>query len=173
MIRVWTRIAAYIIVFVLLQVLVMNNIHLFGIVTPFIYLYVILKFPVDMSRTNVIILSFMTGLIIDIFSNTFGIHAAACSFAGFIRMPLLERFVDMREIQEGSVPSYTTFGFVKFIRYTLILVFLHHITLFLIEAFSLFQPGLMIMRMLSSILFTSLLMFIIEAFNISKSKSGE
>jgi len=173
MIRIWSRIAVYTIVFVLLQVLVMNNIHLFGIVTPIIYLYVILILPVDLSRSSVILVSFLLGLIIDVFSNTFGMHAAACSFIGFIRSPLLERFVDMRELQEGSVPSYKAFGYIKFMRYTLIIVAIHHVSLFIIEAFSFFQPGTMIVRMLSSILLSTLLILVIEAFNISKVKNGE
>ncbi|MDR0573761.1 MAG: rod shape-determining protein MreD [Tannerella sp.] len=173
MIRVWFRVIIYFIVFALLQALVMNNIHLFGIVTPFIYLYAILKFPVDMTRSNMIILSFLFGLTIDMFSNTFGMHAAACSFIGFIRMPLLERFVDMKELPEGSVLSCRLFGFGKFMRYAFILVTLHHIVLFSIESFSFSHPLLMITRMLSSILLTSLLMFIIEAFNLGKVKSGE
>ncbi len=173
MIRVWFRVVLYFVVFVLLQVLVMNNIHLFGIITPFVYLYAILKFPIDMTRSNVIIISFLLGLTVDIFSNTFGMHAAACSFIGFIRMPLLERFVDMKELPDGSVPSYKLFGFGKFMRYAFILVALHHIVLFSIESFSFFQPLLMIIRMFSSILLTSLLMLIIEAFNLGKVKSGE
>ena len=173
MIRVWLRLTIYFIVFVLLQVLVMNNIHLFGVVTPFIYLYVILKLPVDMTRSSVILVSFLLGLTIDMFSNTFGIHAAACSFVGFIRMPLLERFVDTKELQEGSVPSYKAFGYEKFIQYAFFIVILHHVSLFLIESFSFFQPGMMIVRMLSSILFSTLLILIIEAFNLGKEKNGE
>ena len=173
MIRVWSRIAVYIIVFVLLQILVMNNIHLFGIIIFFIYIYAILKLPVYMTRSSVIFISFLTGLIIDIFSNTFGMHAAACSFIGFIRTPLIERFVDIREMQEGSVPSFKSFGYAKFIRYTFIIVSVHHISLFVIEAFSFFQPQMLFVRMLSSIVFTSLLIFIIEAFNLNKEKSGE
>ena len=173
MIRIWSRIAVSAVVFVLLQVLVMNNIHLFGVVTPFIYLYVILKLPVDLSRSKIILVSFFLGLSVDIFSNTFGMHAAACSFIGLIRTPLLERFVDMRDLQEGSVPSYNAFGYIKFMRYALIIVAIHHVTLFTIEAFSFFQPGMMIARMLSSILLSTLLMFVIEAFNLGKVKSGE
>ena len=173
MIRIWSRIAVFTVVFVLLQVLVMNNIHLFGIVTPFIYLYVILKLPVDLSRSSAILVSFFLGLIIDIFSNTFGMHAAACSFIGFIRTPLLERFVDMRELHEGSVPSYKAFGYTKFMRYALIIIAIHHVTLFSIEAFSFFQPGTMIVRMFSSILLSTLLILVIEAFNIGKVKNGE
>ena len=173
MIKEWHSIFLYIIALVLLQVLVMNNIHLFGIITPFIYIYAILKLPVDMSRSSVIVISFVLGLIIDIFSNTFGMHAAACSFIGFVRMPLLERFVDLKEMPEGSIPSYKSFGFAKFMRYAVIMVIFHHIFLFVVEAFSFFQPLMMMTRMLSSIILTTLLVFVIETFNLGKKKSGE
>ena len=163
----------YFIFFVLLQTLVINHIHLFGIVTPFVYLYVILKFRINTSRSSVILLSFLLGLIIDIFSNTFGMHAAACSFIGFIRNPLLSQFVDVKELPDGSVPSYRLFGFNRFSRYTLILVTLHHVILFFIDYFGFHQPALMITRLLTSILLTVLLIFIIESFNLIQIKDGE
>jgi rod shape-determining protein MreD len=161
------------VVFVLLQTLVINNIHLFGIVTPFVYFYVLLKMPVDMNRSYIILLSFFLGLVIDSFSNTFGIHAAACSLLGFVRNPLVEQFVDVRELPGGSVPSYRLFGFGKFFYYTLILVTLHHAVLFSIDSFGFFQPAQLFKRMLSSIALTVLLLVIIETFNYRKVKRGE
>lgn len=163
----------YFLVFVLLQVLVVNNIRLFGIVTPFIYIYVLLKMPIDMSRTSEIAISFLLGFAIDLFSNTYGMHAAACSFIGFIRTPILERFVDMKDLPDGSIPSYRLFGFGKFIRFVLLMVTLHHIALFLIESFSLFQPWRMMVRMSLSIVLSFLLILVLEAFNLGKRKSGE
>jgi rod shape-determining protein MreD len=158
---------------VLLQVLVMNNIHLFKIATPFVYIYLLMKLPVDMTRSRVVLLAFLLGLIVDIFSNTFGMHAAACTFAGFIRRPLLERLVDIRDFPEGSIPSGRLFGYGRFIRYAFILTALHHIALFTVESFTLFQPLMMVVRMISAILFSLLLILIIEAFNLGKVKSGE
>ncbi|MDR1114776.1 MAG: rod shape-determining protein MreD [Tannerella sp.] len=168
MVRTWFRLAVYFIVFVLLQVLIMNNIHLFKFVTPFIYIYVLLKLPVDMTRSSVIMLSFLLGLVVDIFSNTFGMHAAACSFAGFIRRPLLERFVDVKDLPEGSLPSYRLFGYGNFIRYAFTLTVFHHLALFVIESFTFFQPLQMIMKMVSAILFSLLLILVMEAFNLGK-----
>ena len=173
MIRAWSSIAVNMVVFVLLQVFVMNNTHLFGIVISFVYIYIILKLPINISRTSIILLSFFTGLIIDIFSNTFGMHAAACALAGFVRTPLLDRLVDVREMVEGSVPSYKLFGLGKFVRYVVLIVSIHHIALFTVESFSFFQPLLMITRLLTSIMFTLLLVFILEALNFSILKSGE
>jgi len=156
----------YFLVFVLLQTLVVNNIHLFGIVTPFIYVYVIMKFRLNISRSSLIILSFLLGLSIDIFSNTIGLHAATCTFIGFIRNPILEQFVDMKELPDGSVPSVRLFGFSKFIRYILIMVTLHHAIMFSVESFSFHQPLFLFTRMILSILLSCLLIFILEAFNL-------
>ena len=169
----WLYVLIYVVVFVILQTLVIDNIHLFGIVTPFIYIYVILKMPVDMNRSYIILLAFFLGLIIDYFSNTFGIHAAACSLLGFIRNPLVEQFVDVRELPAGSIPSYRIFGFGNFFYYTLILVTLHHAVLFSIDSFGFFQPAQLFIRMSSSIALTVLLMVIIETFNHRKTKRSE
>lgn len=78
----------YFVVFVLIQVLVLNNIHFLRIATPFLYLYFIIKMPVGSSRTQVVFFSFIAGVVIDTFSNTPGMHAAACTLAGFCREPL-------------------------------------------------------------------------------------
>ena len=46
----------YFVVLVLVQVLILNNIHFLRVATPFLYLYFILKMPVGSSRTNVVFL---------------------------------------------------------------------------------------------------------------------
>ena len=51
----------YFVVFVLIQVLVLNNIHFLRIATPFLYLYFIIKMPVGSSRTQVVFFSFIAG----------------------------------------------------------------------------------------------------------------
>ena len=163
----------YFIVFVLLQTLVIDNIHLFGIVTPFLYIYVIIKFKVGLTRSSMILLSFLLGLIIDIFSDTYGVHAAACSITGFICKPLFERIVDTKDLPNGSFPSYEQIGYRNFFNYTLIVVTIHHVVLFSIESFGFHQPLLLITRLITSILMTSLLVFLVEAFNLIKIKNGK
>jgi rod shape-determining protein MreD len=140
-------------------------------VTPFIYIYVILKAPISISRSQLVFLSFFLGIVIDLFSNTLGMHAAACSLIGILRQPLLLAFVD-KDLVEGITPSYQTLGTGVFMRYVLSMVVIHHLALFLIESVSLFDPGFLFLRIFTSILLTTLCIFIIEAFNI-KRRSGE
>ena len=162
----------YFVVFVLIQVLILNNIHFLRIATPFLYLYFIIKMPVGSSRTQVVFFSFIAGVVIDTFSNTPGMHAAACTLAGFCREPLIRVFMG-KDLPEGIYPSYKTFGFGGFFRYVLSFVLIQHTTLFAIESLTLFDPLFLVVRILSSVVMTTLLICTVEAFNIESQKSEE
>lgn len=162
----------YFVVFILIQVLILNNIHFLRIATPFLYLYFIIKLPVGISRAQVVFFSFLTGLVIDLFSNTPGMHAAACTLAGFLRDPLISFFFG-KDLPEGIFPSYKTFGFGGFFRYVLTFVVIHHTALFLIESLTLFDPLFLLLRITASVVTTTLLICTIEAFNLESQKSGD
>ena len=52
---------------IFLQVMLLNRITLFGVATPILYVYFLLKLPVGRNQFYVIISGFLLGLIIDIF----------------------------------------------------------------------------------------------------------
>jgi len=162
----------YFVVFVLIQVLVLNNIHLLRVATPFLYLYFLIKLPLGLSKSPMLLLSFFTGLVIDIFSNTPGMHAAACTLAGFCRGSLVRFFIS-KELYAGAYPSVVLFGFGGFLRFVVSFVTLHHAMLFLVDSFTLFDPLFLFARIFSSILVTVLLIFIVEAFNTEAIKHEE
>ena len=170
MIKNLVKILIYFVLFVSIQVLILNNIHLFRITTPFLYLYVIIKTPVNVSRSTMIIVSFLLGIVIDVFSNTLGMHAAACTLAGMIRNPLIFTFSE-KELTENALPSYRTLGVGAFMKYVISLVALHHITLFFIESISFFDPVFLFFRIFASVILTVLFIFIVEAFIIERKKS--
>ncbi|CAK7073218.1 rod shape-determining protein MreD [Parabacteroides sp. APC149_11_2_Y6] len=164
--------AFYFVVLVAVQVLFLNNIYFLRIATPFLYLYFILKLPVGTSQSNVVFFSFLIGLVIDIFSNTPGMHAAACTLAGFIREPLIHFYMG-KDLPEGIFPSYKTFGYGGFFRYVLSFVVIHHAALFLVESLTLFDPLFLAIRIIASVLTTTLLICIVESFNVNTVKSGD
>lgn len=161
----------YFVVFLFIQIAVLNNIHFLRIATPFLYLYVILKMPVGMSRSLILIVSFFVGMTMDMFSNTAGMHAAACTFVALCRAPLINFLIGKDQV-EGSYPSFNTFGYSSFFRYVLFFVLLHHITLFVVESLSFYDPLFMILRISASVVLTSLLIFIVESFNIAIREFG-
>ena len=135
------------------------------IATPFLYLYIILKLPVGESRSGQLFLAFLAGLLSDIFSNTPGMHAIACTLAGYCREGLIQMYMG-KDLPEGIYPSYRTFGYGVFFRYVLTFVVLHHVALFLIESLTLFDPLFLAIRILASVLLTTLLICTAEAFNL-------
>ncbi|MDR1937774.1 MAG: rod shape-determining protein MreD [Tannerellaceae bacterium] len=154
----------YFVILVLVQVLVLNNIHFLRLVTPFLYIYFIIKLPVGYSSVQVTFLSFLLGMAIDILSNTSGMHAAACTLAGFARPYII--WVFMREdLPENIYPSYKTFGYGGFIRFAFVFVLLHHISLFLIESLTLFDPLFLTIRIVAGVAMTTAFICVIEAFN--------
>ena len=70
---------------VLVQVLVLNYIQFSGYINPYIYVLFVLLLPVSTPRYAVVMLGFFIGLVIDIFSNTAGMHASATTFMAFVR----------------------------------------------------------------------------------------
>jgi rod shape-determining protein MreD len=155
---------AYFVILVLMQVLVLNNIHFLRLVTPFLYIYFIIKLPVGYASMQLTFLSFLLGMTLDILSNTSGMHAAACTLAGFAR-PYIMQFFIREDLPDTIYPSYKTFGYGGFIRFVFVLVFLHHLALFLIESLTLFDPLFLTIRIAAGVAMTTLFICMVEAFN--------
>jgi rod shape-determining protein MreD len=162
---------AYFVLLVLLQTLVLNNIHFLRLITPFLYIYFIIKLPAGYSSIRVTSLSFLLGLVIDILSNTPGMHAAACTLAGFARLYIMQ-FLMREDLPDNIIPSYRTFGYGHFMRFTLMFVVLHHVSLFVIESLTLFDPLFLAIRIVGSTVVTTILICVVESFS-SKSHKHE
>jgi rod shape-determining protein MreD len=66
------------------QVLVLNNIHLFGVATPLLYVWFPLTFHRNTPQWAALLWSFALGLAIDVFSNTPGLAAGSLTLIGMI-----------------------------------------------------------------------------------------
>ena len=102
---------------VLLQVLILNSVHIAGYATPFLYIYFILKFSSGTSRNELMLWAFFFGLTIDIFSDTPGMNAAATVLLAFLRPSLLRLFTP-RDNPDSFIPSFKTMGISPFLKYT-------------------------------------------------------
>jgi rod shape-determining protein MreD len=129
------RYSIFFIILILLQVLLFNNIQFSGYVNPYVYILLIMLLPVEISAWLLLLISFLTGLIIDFFTATPGMHASATVLAGFVR-PYVLRLISPRDgYESGAMPSMEIYGFRWFLIYSVIIVLVHHITLFYIEVF--------------------------------------
>ncbi len=146
---------------VLLQALILNNVHIAGFATPFLYIYLILKLDSDTSRNAIMLCAFCIGLAVDIFSDTPGMNAAAAVLLAFLRPVFLNLFVP-RDVLEGIVPSIRTMGFAAFLKYLLACVLVHHSLLFTLEFFSLAHVGDILLKIVASTVLTSVCVLALE-----------
>ena len=80
-------------VFLLVQVLVLNHVHLFDSATPLLYIYMVLLFPRNYPKWGMLVWAFAMGLGVDMFSNTPGVAAASLTLVALLRPYLLELFI--------------------------------------------------------------------------------
>jgi len=162
----WLKQTILFVVLILLQVLVLNHISFLGYATPFLYIYFIIKMPIASDRNLLMLVSFILGFTIDIFCNTPGQNAAAAVFAAFIRKPAQVLFFE-REDFEHFIPSIGTLGS-AFMKYACLVVLAHHTVLISISSFSYFNLQSVGLRIISSTILTSLLIFAIEGITVKK-----
>lgn len=152
--------------FTLAQVVVVNNVRLFGFFLPILYLYPFLKMPLQMPQWSLTLIAFITGLIMDIMMNTPGINAAAVTAAVYFREGTLRALIDEDDIEENEtsfIPSFRSMKAGRFITYLLICLSIHISSIMLLEAFSTHLFVHTIPYIVGSIGITLLFFFIFEA----------
>ena len=92
------RYAGLFILLILLQVVVFNNLQLSGYINPYIYVMFILLLPYEISGWLLLGLGLLTGLTVDTFMNTIGMHSSATLFMAFLRPYVLNLFTDREDI---------------------------------------------------------------------------
>ncbi|MFA6923457.1 MAG: rod shape-determining protein MreD [Bacteroidales bacterium] len=158
------------IVLILFQVLILNNILLGGYINPYLYIVFILMLPFRTPNWLLLIFSFAMGISIDMFSDTIGMHAAACLFAAFIR-PFTINYVYTKDDYEYiTQPSVKDMGLYSFLTYAAIITFVHHFALFYIEAFRFADFFSTLLRVILSSLFTIVLIIITQYVFVKEKK---
>lgn len=115
------------------QIIFFNNMGFLGFIMPLPYILFIILYPVNGNKSGLLIASFLLGLMMDIFSNSGGIHTTACLVLAFVR-PSIFKFsfgvsYEYQTIKLNDVLTPERFSFI------LISVVIHHFTLFILEAF--------------------------------------
>jgi rod shape-determining protein MreD len=144
------------VVLILFQVLVMDNVMINGYMIPYIYILFILLMPFETPRWIQLLSGFILGLLVDMFAGTIGMHTAATVLAAFMRPYLLDLLAPRDGYEPESFPRIHYYGFLWFLKYTALIVLIHHLALFYLEVFQLKHFFSTLLRViLSSILSTS------------------
>lgn len=157
---------------ILIQVLIMNRFNFYGFLNPYVYILFILMLPFETPGWLLLLLSFATGLTIDIFGGTLGLHAASSVFAGFIRPGVIKLVGEKPEYDITTQPTLHQMGLKWFMAYAAIMIFGHHMFLNFIDVFSFTEFWQTLLRVIVSSLFTFLFVILFQyIFVRSKEKS--
>lgn len=150
--------------FVALQVFILNKIQLSGFINPFMYIVFLLLLPFETPKWLLLLLAFVLGITIDVFSDTPGMHTSATVFIGFLRPYILKSISPREGYESASGPLIKYYGVNWFIKYTLILTFIHHTVLFGVEIFRFSGIFHILARSFLSTIFTSFLIITSQYF---------
>jgi rod shape-determining protein MreD len=128
----------------------------------------IILLPFETPKWILIISGFMLGLSIDLFSYAIGMHTFATVLIAFLRPYILKYIAPREGYETGTQPNLKFFGLEWFIKYALILILIHHFTLFFIETFKFQQFFATLLRVILSSLFTLLLVVLSQLLTIRR-----
>jgi rod shape-determining protein MreD len=141
------------------QVVVFNSINFLGYINPFPYLLFIILYPVNSNKTGLLVASFFLGLLVDMFCNSGGVHAAACLVLAFVR-PYIFKFAfglsyEYQTVKLNDVLTPQRFSFI------LVAVVIHHFILFLLEIFQMSFILEILLKTVLSTIFTIIICILI------------
>jgi len=160
----WTKQIGRYIVVMLLQVLLFDQLQLWGVCHPYIYILCLLMMPITLPHSVDMIIGAGVGLMMDICCNSLGVHMAACILLMFIRPYLIGAIVNDKDRLNEQL-TLRTLGMEALIKYVVIMVLIHHLTVFSLAAWSWAHIGFVLLETLVSSILT---MCIILGYNILK-----
>lgn len=154
----------------LAQAVIFNNLVLFNCALPFVFIYFILTLPVTFSTNLSLTLGFITGLCVDCFTDTYGMNTVSCTVLAFIRKPIFHLYVPHDDDLAGQRLSMRTMGPASFLKYSVTMVLIYAILLNTIDAFSLFNPLRLLVRIIAGTLYTFIIIYAIDSLALNNNE---
>lgn len=168
MARTILNFALLFVVLVLAQVVVFNHLYLFNVALPLVFIYFIIRLPVTMNLNWVLTVSFLLGLTVDIFSDTQGMNALACTIFATLKKPILRLYFPREEDLNDPEPSIKSLGLGIYVKYLITMSLVYCTLYFVIESFSFFNPVRLLLRIVCSSALTFLLILGIDSLTVRK-----
>lgn len=147
---------------ILLQVLIVQHMRLGSYIILLPYVLFVLMLPFEFNKLTVLLLAFLTGLTIDMFYDTAGIHAAACSLIGYLRFYVLKIVAPREGYEVGLTPTVSSLGNLWFLTYAGIIIFIHHFIFFYLEIFRFDEFFTTLFRVILSSIGTFIFVYVIQ-----------
>lgn len=150
------------VLFIFLHVFIFQNVILYDTAFCFFYVGFLLFIAFDIDQLAFLVLALVTGITIDIFNDSLGVHAAACVALAFIRPFWLSVVTPRGGYETINTPNVRILGFQWFIAFAFPLIFFHNLILFFIEAGNLYYFFNKLLKIFSSALLTFIILVLYQ-----------
>jgi hypothetical protein len=161
----------YFVLYIGLQIIFVQNMVLFDVAFCFLYIGFLLLIPFETGPLLLLLVGAATGVVVDIFYDSLGIHMAASVLIMYLRPHWIKLITPRGGYEIGMEPTLKLMKFEWFATYSLPLIFVHHLALFYIEAGGFGMFFFTLIKVLSSTLFTFATLVIIQYLFYSSRRS--
>ncbi len=143
----------------LAQILIFSNINFSSFVNPYVFPLFVLLLPFETPRWLLMLLGMASGLLLDVFLGSTGMHAAAGLLIAYLR-PFLINIITPKGTEFEVSPNVYSQGITWFLVYLGITMLLYLGFYFVIEAATFFNFFLLLVKILVSALVSVVFMLI-------------
>lgn len=155
---------------ILVQVLICNHMVMFNVAMAFIFIYVIINLPLNLNTNWLLTWAFISGLIVDIFSDTLGVNTLACTVLAIIKRPVFYAYIPKDDRTKDIEPSLANLGFNIYSKYLLSMVAAYCLMVFFIEYLNFADLKEILIMSASSALLTFLILLGIDSLIVNKQR---
>ncbi len=158
------------VILVPLQAVFFNNLVLFNVAMPIVFIYVIISLPITMGPNKAMTFGFLTGLAVDIMSDTPGLNALCCTLLAFLRTFVFYLYMPTDADLAEQSPSLRNMGVAAYLKYAGTLVLAYCFMVFAIEAIQSMNIWLYLARIVASAVFSLLIIYAIASWAKNKNE---
>lgn len=155
-----------------IQVFILQKIPpLHQFIVPYLYYAFILWLPFRIPRVQLLFVGFLTGLILDFFYKTPGLHASVCTLIAYLRPFLITLLLPKEATEWGNQePNAKNMGSVPYWTYIVTMTLMHHFWMILLEWMQFGSFLFFIGKLLATSVFSMLLILLTDLFMIRNAK---
>jgi hypothetical protein len=145
----------FLVAVVVVQLFIFDSMRVSIYFNPLAYIAFVALLPLNMRPIAVLLLGFLTGVFIDFFEGTAGVHTAATLFTAYTRRWIAVVTLGSDTVEEeAAMPSTKLLGRAKFLRYAALVAVVHCLIFFSLEALTWHNYHLVLAKSAVSWVFT-------------------
>ena len=148
----------------LLQTFFFNHLTLWSCFAPMVYLTFVMMLPLNTPSILTLLSGLAMGVTMDLTMGTAGLNTISTLAVAYFRRPILDLILGSEIVRDGGIPTLLRMGQRQFVQYLIIVVVLHSVIFFGMEAFTTAYLWYQLLRLVvsasASILFVWLIMML-------------